>query len=736
MVEWFSYIGVFMQKDSANNNCNGNREELISFYNTKFSKSFIKFKKEMEFLERNCLILAVVFTIAANILFFLVFYLILISSLTNSPFDENITFVEFLTKDIGSTLKSIFQISFLSFASSYVFVENFFCSQKRTKFFNGIFSIFSNYLGNIRLRKDKLKIDSAIPQKLFNMNESNFVQKFAASGHRNNTKFEIFGGDLSATSSPSVLTEVYNAVFVRVPIKKFNVVNFVMAKSTKQKPVFMPGQLSYDLKGRGNNEKYTIWTLSHGNVLDVFKPDIFFEIAKIADTRKNICIAEYDYLYFCIKTRGEFLSLKSSNKEMLQDLVVLQAAIYNIFNFLDVLENSKQDKVKLNSPIPQIVSNAQNSEKSQIVEVHAGQASILTNSNDITSTNNKSFKLNTEKTFTKIRTDFYKSIKEKIIPKVTSLENKRKLYATVQYLSLGILFINAFVHAVYCLKNPESAGFFSEFRDVPVFNVMMFFLYIFFPYNSLDYFPFFSIFLFAVVVIISIRIETEDSKLKPYIKNIVVPEIINAFGDLNWSSEYTISKDEALSLCLFPEFDIVQTDDYYSGVHKNVYFEVFNPRFVDKRTGSRGSTTYVDVFDGVIVKLKTNKPFKGHTVIVKDTPTHTSPAKHLRHTELEDVKFEQKYDVFTSDEIEARYLITTSFVTRLNRLKDTFLAKQICCVFKNEFIYFVFSKTDAFEVFSMTKPLTDFSQYTTLVEQLIAVHQLIDKLKLEQKIGM
>ena len=76
---------------------------------------------------------------------------------------------------------------------------------------------------------------------------------------------------------------------------------------------------------------------------------------------------------------------------------------------------------------------------------------------------------------------------------------------------------------------------------------------------------------------------------------------------------------------------------------------------------------------------------------------HISPVYGLRHTTLEDVVFEKNFDVFTDNEVEARYLITPSFMQRLNSIKKIFLAGAIECAFyKDELIIALHTSRDLF----------------------------------------
>ena len=82
-----------------------------------------------------------------------------------------------------------------------------------------------------------------------------------------------------------------------------------------------------------------------------------------------------------------------------------------------------------------------------------------------------------------------------------------------------------------------------------------------------------------------------------------------------------------------------------------------------------------------------NKSFNGKTIVRKDIglignwfrKTFTS----LENVKLEDPTFEKRFEVFSDDQIEARYLLTVTFMERLTQLAETFGGKTIQCCFFN-----------------------------------------------------
>lgn len=339
-----------------------------------------------------------------------------------------------------------------------------------------------------------------------------------------------------------------------------------------------------------------------------------------------------------------------------------------------------------------------------------------------------------QKTYTQMRADFYKLYNEAIVPALEEYEKPRKTIVLIVIILYALMFILGFYlsyrfflgyRGVHFIK--DSNTFFSQ-----VINYLIFLVTpicgsreVVFPLTT-----------YLVLLIPFSVAQYYKSKYEKEIKKIFMRKILPIMGKLKWNCRNKIDMDEASGLKIFPDFWRVIPDDYFKGDHNGVTFEIFDLSLEDKRTDRKGGTYYVSVFEGVIIKFKLNKSFAGHTIITNDSLLHWSPSSDLRHTVLEDVQFEKKYDVFTTDEVEARYLITTAFIDRLNNLKTKFLAKNINCVFKDGYLYVVFKKKDAFGICNIYKSFADFEQFYSMFEQILAIRYLIDTFKLDQKIGM
>ncbi len=217
------------------------------------------------------------------------------------------------------------------------------------------------------------------------------------------------------------------------------------------------------------------------------------------------------------------------------------------------------------------------------------------------------------------------------------------------------------------------------------------------------------------------------------IKKEIMFKVCKCFGDLSWNVSDKFRNNSLITDSdIIPSFTSSRYDDCFVGKYEDVGYDIMESSFA---TGSGKNRR--TVFCGVIIKLDMNKNFKGKTVIRPDSVFHTTPSAALRHTTLEDVVFEKKFDVYTDDEVEARYLITPSFMERLNNMKVAFDADKVSCAFYEQYLFVALhTSKDLFSLCSLIKPVNDGKQFFQMFEEILSIIKLIDHFKLDQKIGM
>ena len=322
-----------------------------------------------------------------------------------------------------------------------------------------------------------------------------------------------------------------------------------------------------------------------------------------------------------------------------------------------------------------------------------------------------------EKLYTQMRTEFQQQYLKKLVPLIAYNENERKKYLFITKIFTFIAILIAICYVVFS----------------KAINISVIILICTFAAAGKRFFK---------------------KKFEKVLKDTIMPKVCKCFGNLRWNgNNYSGFSNLFFNAHIIPQFDLSFYDDVFYGKHKDVNFEIIEATFCNmKQKMSLSSnmmvfdliSTYLNppkskfkVFNGVIVKLTMNKKFTGNTIIQPDSIMHSSPSSSLKHTTLEDVEFEKHFDVYTNDEVEARYLITPSFMERLKSMQTAFKADKVSCAFYDKYLFIALhTHDDVFSIGDLAVPVDDDKQYFTMFEEILSTIQLIDHFKLDQKIGL
>jgi hypothetical protein len=137
-----------------------------------------------------------------------------------------------------------------------------------------------------------------------------------------------------------------------------------------------------------------------------------------------------------------------------------------------------------------------------------------------------------------------------------------------------------------------------------------------------------------------------------------------------------------------PSYDTASSEDHVVGQLEKTQFELqeiktFNKESYKDSKGRR-QTRYIPIFKGILFLADFNKNFKGHTVVKTDTAEKAlgllgrsaqrlfSATSSLKLVELENPEFESQFKVLSTDPVEARYILSASFMEALTRLRGKY----------------------------------------------------------------
>lgn len=183
---------------------------------------------------------------------------------------------------------------------------------------------------------------------------------------------------------------------------------------------------------------------------------------------------------------------------------------------------------------------------------------------------------------------------------------------------------------------------------------------------------------------------------------------------------------------LLPSWDRSTFQDRITGTRNGVDFEFFEANLIQRRTSrdsnGRTRTSWVTVFQGQCLNFKFHKNFAGRTTVLRDAGflNRFGGARGMNRVRLESPDFEKAFEVYSTDQVEARFLLTPDFMQRLVDLEQVFHGAGLRCAFVDGAILIALEGGDLFEPGSMFTPLDNPERVRDLLDDFAAVFNLID----------
>jgi len=162
-------------------------------------------------------------------------------------------------------------------------------------------------------------------------------------------------------------------------------------------------------------------------------------------------------------------------------------------------------------------------------------------------------------------------------------------------------------------------------------------------------------------------------------------------------------------------------------------------RAIDSEEMSAIDATYSERrgFQGVVISLPHHSSFMGCTVIRRDMGKLNPPlVQELNRVGFASSKFEKTFEVFSDDQVEARFLITPDFMERLIEFSDDYLGRNVQCAFLGDKFHVTVDIDDRFD-FSRDIMALDYQDASTaIINEIGAIFYLLEKLQtLQARVG-
>ncbi len=240
----------------------------------------------------------------------------------------------------------------------------------------------------------------------------------------------------------------------------------------------------------------------------------------------------------------------------------------------------------------------------------------------------------------------------------------------------------------------------------------------------------------AISVIIFITCINNKSKIfSSFYKEGVVDEIIHAFcPNATYSPNDGVGEELFRNSGLFTSPDRYHAEDLIEGCLDKTSFICSEVHAEERRARStKNGVQYYweDIFKGFLFIADFHKEFQGETTILRNSFFKVKMG--ASRVKMENPDFEKVFDVFSTNQIEARYLITPSMMERMLKLDSNF-KKGVTISFRNSTILVAIPDSkNRFEA-DVWSSLNDMSILKSDFAVLQSLLEIVDELNLNTRI--
>lgn len=240
----------------------------------------------------------------------------------------------------------------------------------------------------------------------------------------------------------------------------------------------------------------------------------------------------------------------------------------------------------------------------------------------------------------------------------------------------------------------------------------------------------------VISVIILITCINNKSKIfSSFYKEEVVDEIIHAFcPDAAYTPNDGVGEGLFRNCGLFSSPDRYYAEDLIEGCLGKTNFICSEVHAEERRARStKNGVQYYweDIFKGFLFIADFHKEFQGETTILRNSFFKVKMG--ASRVKMENPDFEKVFDVFSTNQIEARYLITPSMMERMLKLDSNF-KKGVTISFRNSTILVAIPDSkNRFEA-DVWSSLNDMSILKSDFAVLQSLLEIVDELNLNTRI--
>lgn len=223
-------------------------------------------------------------------------------------------------------------------------------------------------------------------------------------------------------------------------------------------------------------------------------------------------------------------------------------------------------------------------------------------------------------------------------------------------------------------------------------------------------------------------------------KDSMLSLLINFWGNFSYSQNQAVSAKLLDDSKIMKQYDKFETDDCFDGIYDDVpvsikEYVLYKKKYVKNNNGR--ILIHQKSGRGVLFIAKMNKNFCGQTIVVKDKGwlNHFASYGKMQKAGMESPDFERFFEVYTDNQIEARYLLTTTMLEHLLKLKQLF-PKIEFSFYQQSVLINIETTKNLFECSSFFRSVINKKRFDKTFDELYYLFSIIKTLRLNQDVAL
>lgn len=233
---------------------------------------------------------------------------------------------------------------------------------------------------------------------------------------------------------------------------------------------------------------------------------------------------------------------------------------------------------------------------------------------------------------------------------------------------------------------------------------------------------------------------------RKFFKEKLVPMMVKAISpSLKYSPAEGLSRSYVERFKLFGAFDRFHSEDQIEGMIGKTAIKISEICLEKRHRSSNGKDSYHTVFNGVVFIADFNKNFKCRTAVLPDTAEklfgklvgnffqQMNFSENGKLVKLENVEFEKQFAVYSTDQLEARYILTPQFMERLLAVQAA-ERSRIRVLFENNNIVIALPRSNNWLEPPLFGAFDKLERLQQTVQEIISTVKLVEDLDLNTRI--